>query len=41
MDIAETFIAEDSDSNLFGWRIIGLVAVIIGSYIVWVGMNTL
>jgi hypothetical protein len=41
MSIAEIFIAEDPDSNLFGWRIIGLVAVIIGSYIVWVGMNAL
>ena len=41
MSVAETFVAEDPDSNLFGWRMIGLVAVIIGSYIVWVGKNAL
>ena len=41
MSIAEIFVAEDPDSNLFGWRMIGLVAVIIGVYIVRVGMDAL
>ena len=41
MSIAGSFLPSDSGSNLFGWRIVGLVSVIIGIGIFRVGMVAL
>ena len=41
MSIAGSFLPSDSGSNLFGWRIVGLVSAIIGIGIFRVGMVAL
>ncbi len=41
MSVAGSFLPSDSSSNLFGWRLLGLVNVIIGTGIFWVGMVAL
>jgi hypothetical protein len=41
MDIAESMLPEDLGGSLFGWRIMGLVGVIIGIAIFRVGMAAL
>ena len=42
MSIAESFLPpEESDSNLFGWRLLGVVSVIIGGAIFVAGLRAL
>ncbi len=41
MSLANSFIPEDLSGNLFGWRILGLVGVIIGFAIFMFGMSAL
>ncbi len=41
MSVAGSFLPSDSSSNLFGWRLLGLVNVIIGTGIFWIGMVAL
>ena len=41
MNIAESMLPKDLDGSLFGWRVTGLVGVIIGVAIVRVGMAAL
>ena len=41
MSVAGSFLPSDASSNLFGWRLLGLVNVIIGTGIFWIGMVAL
>ncbi len=41
MSLANSFVPDDLNGNLFGWRILGLVGVIIGVAIFMVGLDSL
>ena len=41
MAIADGFLPADSDTGLFGWRILGLVGVVIGAALIMAGLRAL
>ena len=41
MGLVESLMPKETDTNLFGWRLLGVVAVIVGTAIFNVGFNAL